>query len=170
MGGRIDLEPDHVFQSFRQQRVTRELECADAVRREAVGGPDALHRSQAQARSPGHHPPRPVRGLSGRFRQGQSSTEDDPLNLMYGGVLAVGIIGAVIVRFQPHGMVRALVGMALAQALVAVIALIFGWGSGGANWPQVIVVLNGFFAALWLGSAWLFRRAAREQTPAAAAT
>ena len=97
-------------------------------------------------------------------------SEDHPANLMYGGVLAVGIIGAVIVRFQPHGMVRALVGMALAQALVAVIALIFGWGSGGANWPQVIVVLNGFFAALWLGSAWLFRRAAREQTPAAAAT
>jgi len=97
-------------------------------------------------------------------------SEDHPANLMYGGVLAVGISGAVIVRFQPHGMVRALVGMALAQALVAVIALIFGWGSGGANWPQVIVVLNGFFAALWLGSAWLFRRAAREQTAAVAAT
>ena len=97
-------------------------------------------------------------------------SEDHPANLMYGGVLAVGIIGSVIVRFQPQGMMRALVGMALAQALAAVIALIFGWGSGGANWPQVIVVLNGFFAALWLGSAWLFRRAAREQTPAVAAT
>jgi hypothetical protein len=90
-------------------------------------------------------------------------SEDNPANLMYGGVLAVGIIGAVIGRFEPHGMVRALVGMALAQALVAVLALIFRWGSHGENWPPVIVVLNGFFAALWLGSAWLFRRAAREQ-------
>jgi hypothetical protein len=90
-------------------------------------------------------------------------SEDNPANLMYGGVLAVGIIGAVIARFEPHGMARALVGMALAQVLVAVLALIFRWGSHGENWPPVIVVLNGFFAALWLGSAWLFRRAAREQ-------
>ena len=91
-------------------------------------------------------------------------SEDNPANLMYGGVLAVGIIGAVIARFEPHGMARALVGMALAQVLVAVLALIFLWGSHGENWPQVIVVLNGFFAALWLGSAWLFRRAARERS------
>jgi hypothetical protein len=58
-------------------------------------------------------------------------------------------------------MVRALVATALAQASAAVIALILGWGSDGENWPRVVVVLNGFFAALWLGSAWLFRRAAR---------
>lgn len=34
-------------------------------------------------------------------------SEDNPANLMYGGVLAVGMIGAVIARFQPHGMARA---------------------------------------------------------------
>ena len=58
-------------------------------------------------------------------------SEDNPANVMYGGVLAVGIIGAIIARFQPHGMARALVATALAQALVAVIALIAGWGSTG---------------------------------------
>jgi hypothetical protein len=47
-------------------------------------------------------------------------TEDNPANLMYGGVLAVGIIGALIARFQPDGMARALFATALAQALVAV--------------------------------------------------
>jgi MFS family permease len=93
-------------------------------------------------------------------------SEDNPANLMYGGVLAVAIIGAVIARFQPHGMARALVATALAQTLAGVIALIAGWGSTGANWPQVIVILTGFFAALSLGSALLFRKAAREQTPA----
>ena len=97
-------------------------------------------------------------------------SEDNPANLMYGGVLAVGMIGALITRFKPDGIARTLVGMALAQALAAVIALIFRWGSNGENWPQVIVVLNGFFAALWLGSAWLFRRAAREQPHAELAT
>ena len=49
---------------------------------------------------------------------------------MYGGVLAVGIVGAIIARFQPDGMARALVATALAQMVVAVIALIAGWGSG----------------------------------------
>lgn len=96
-------------------------------------------------------------------------SEDNPANLMYFGVLAVGIVGAILARFQPDGMARALVATALTQALVGAIALIAGWGSEGENWPQVIVVLNGFFAALWLGSAWLFRRAARGEAPAGAA-
>ncbi len=96
-------------------------------------------------------------------------SEDNPANLMYGGVLAVGILGALIVRFQPNGMARALAATALAQALVGVIALLAGWGSTGANWPGAIVFLTGFFAVLWLVSAWLFRKAAREQTPSAAA-
>jgi hypothetical protein len=95
--------------------------------------------------------------------------EDNPANLMYGGVLAVGVIGAVIARFRPDGMARALFATALAQALVAVIALIAGLGAPGANWPSALVVLTGFFAALWLLSAWLFRRAAWEQTSAGAA-
>jgi hypothetical protein len=79
-------------------------------------------------------------------------------------VLAVGIIGAIIARFQPDGMARALVATALAQALVAVIALIAGMGYP-ASPPLELLFLNGFFAALWLISAWLFRKAAREQTP-----
>ncbi len=94
-------------------------------------------------------------------------SEDNPANLMYSGVLAVGIIGALIARFQPQGMAWTMVSTALAQALVGIIALIAGLGSTGTNWPQVIVVLTLFFAALWLGSAWLFRRAA-EQTSAVA--
>jgi hypothetical protein len=96
-------------------------------------------------------------------------SEDNPANLMYGGVLAVGILGALIVRFEPDGMARALAATALAQVLVGLIALIAGLGSTGANWPRVIVVLTGFFAALWLVSAWLFQKAARVQTPAGGA-
>ena len=96
-------------------------------------------------------------------------TEDNPANLMFGGVPAVGIVGAAIARFQPHGMARALVATALAQALVAVIALIAGLGSTGPGWRGDILVLTGFFAALWVGSALLFRKAAQEQVPAGAA-
>ena len=53
-------------------------------------------------------------------------SEDNDANLMYYGVLAVGLIGAFVARFQPRGMARALFATALAQALVAVIALIAG--------------------------------------------
>jgi hypothetical protein len=89
-------------------------------------------------------------------------SEDNPANLMYGGVLAVGILGALIVRFQPHGMARTLAATALAQAVVGVIAVIAGLGSTGASSPGAIVFLTGFFAALWLVSARLFRKAARD--------
>ena len=92
-------------------------------------------------------------------------SEDNPANLMYFGVLAVGIIGAIIARFRPQGMARALFATALAQALVAVIALIFGWAPSGACRRDPGRDLR-FFVALFVGSALLFRSAAREQTPA----
>ena len=96
-------------------------------------------------------------------------TENNPANLMFGGVLAVGIIGAIVARFQPDGMARALFATALAQMLVAVIALIAGMQHGGYSPAPEIFGINGFFAALWLISAWLFRKATREKTPAGAA-
>jgi len=83
--------------------------------------------------------------------------EGNLANLMYIGVLAVGFIGAIIARFQPHGMARALFATALAQALVAVIALIAELGSPWSG-PGEILSLNGFFIVLWVGSALLFRR------------
>lgn len=94
-------------------------------------------------------------------------SEDNPANLMYGGVLAVGIVGAVIARFRPHETARAMIATALAQALVAAIALVTGLGHP-ANPPLELLLLNAFFAALWILSAWLFRRAAPAQTPAGA--
>lgn len=89
--------------------------------------------------------------------------DGDPANLMYIGVFAVGIIGAIAARFQPHGMSRALFAMALGQALVTVIALIAGVHRSGVSPVAEIVGLNGFFIMMFAGSAWLFRHAAREQ-------
>ncbi len=78
-------------------------------------------------------------------------------------MLAIGIIGAIIARFRPHGMARALFAMAIAQASVASIALIFGLGLPWSP-PVEILALSGFFVAQFVGSAWLFRNAGREQT------
>ena len=86
-------------------------------------------------------------------------SEDNPANLMYIGVLAVGLIGALIARFRAHGMACAMIAMALAQMLIAVIVLFAGFGSPESG-PLQIIALNGLFAALFSGSALLFRKAA----------
>jgi hypothetical protein len=88
--------------------------------------------------------------------------EGDAANLMYFGVLAVGIIGSVVARLEPRGMAFALLATAIAQALVAAIAVAGGLGSPWSG-PAEILILNGLFVALFVGSAWLFRRAARAQ-------
>ena len=87
----------------------------------------------------------------------------DRADLLYAAVLAVGIVGAVIARFRPEGMARALLATALVQALVAVIALIAGKHEAPISSVAEILLLNGMFVALFIGSAWLFRHAARTQ-------
>src|SRR5436190_372828 len=53
------------------------------------------------------------------------SESENAANLMYYGVPVIGAIGAVIARFQPHGMALALFATALAQVLVPMILLFF---------------------------------------------
>lgn len=93
---------------------------------------------------------------------------DGPVNLMYVGVPAIGVIGAFIVSLEPRGMARALFVMALAQMLVPVIALVI-WNPPFNPGVLPVFVLNGIFAGLWLTSAGLFRRAtprAQVESPA----
>ena len=87
--------------------------------------------------------------------------DDDPANLLYVGVLAIGCIGALIARLQPRGMSRAMIATALALALVGGIAL---WLPNTAG-PVQIVILHGLFVALFAGAALLFRHAARNGLP-----
>ena len=68
----------------------------------------------------------------------------------------------------PDGMVRALIAIALAQALVAVIALIARMYQYPGGSAVEILGLNGFFLGLFVGSALLFQDAGREQPPAGA--
>lgn len=93
--------------------------------------------------------------------------DGDPANVLYGGVLAVGAVGALVARFRPHGMARAMAATALAQAAVAAGALVAGLGQPWSG-PLELVGLNGVFAALWVGSAVLFQQAARGRPPTGA--
>ena len=90
---------------------------------------------------------------------GLIGADGDSANAMYIGVFAVGGVGALVSRLRPRGMARTLAGMAVAQAVVAAIALLGGLGRPWSG-PLEIVLSNGFFVVLFVGSARLFRRAA----------
>jgi hypothetical protein len=90
--------------------------------------------------------------------------DDEAFNLMYFGVLGVGVVGALVARFRPEGMARAMAATAIAQMLVPLIVLaIPNFRNALMEPPGVVGVfaLNAIFAALWLSSAWLFRKASR---------
>lgn len=93
--------------------------------------------------------------------------EDNPANLMYFGVLAVGIAGAFVARGRPRGMARAMVASAVAQGLVALIAIAYGLGRPYSGAVE-LAALNGFWIVLFLLSARLFRNAAQARPGAGA--
>ncbi len=66
MGGRIDIEADDVFEFLGELRVVRQLERADAMRRELVGFENTLHRTQAHPCGFRQHPAGPVGCFSRR--------------------------------------------------------------------------------------------------------
>lgn len=97
---------------------------------------------------------------------GLVGSEDNPANLLYGGVLAVAIIGALVARFRPLGMARAMFAAALTYALVTIMA-VFVWPPAAATAePSAglgnVLGANAAFAALWAVAGWLFRRAGSQ--------
>ena len=89
--------------------------------------------------------------------------EGDPADLMFFGVLAVGIGGAIVARLQPDGMARAMFVTSGATILVGVIALMLGKHEAEYSSVFEILGLTGMFATLFAASAWLFRSAAAQQ-------
>lgn len=82
--------------------------------------------------------------------------EGNPANLLFAGVLAVALLGALIARFRPPGMALAMAGAAIAQLLVAAIA------SVGTEAPPSEIGLILAFAAPWALAAGLFHKAGRS--------
>ncbi|HEV2817076.1 MAG TPA: hypothetical protein VGW40_07645 [Allosphingosinicella sp.] len=92
---------------------------------------------------------------------GMIGDEDNPFNLLFFGVIALALAGAIVARFRPAGMALAMAAAAVAQVAIAAIGLSTDPRGG---------VLSAAFGGLWLLSAALFRKAAREQQPADAAS
>jgi len=88
---------------------------------------------------------------------GMIGPEDDPYNLLFGGAIAVALIGAMLARFRPAGMARAMLAAGAWQAAVAAAGLTADWRGGVST-----LVLAG----LWLVAAGLFLRAGRQEAGA----
>jgi hypothetical protein len=100
----------------------------------------------------------------------QAADDVNPAAIWYLVVPIVGIIGAAVARFRPDGMARALFVTALAQALVLAVVLIVR-DAQVTSWTAAVLRgfgLNAVFGMLFVGSALLFRTAARgESAPGA---
>jgi hypothetical protein len=88
-------------------------------------------------------------------------SEDNPANMIYIGVLAILVFGALTARFRSQGMARALFATALAQVAAPVIALMI-WKPDITSAEALldllkVVGVNALFVALWAGSGLLFQ-------------
>jgi hypothetical protein len=85
---------------------------------------------------------------------GMIGSEGNPFNLSFAGVLGIGIVGALLAKLRAAGMARAMLAVAIAQALVVVAAFAIGGDARGAAFSVL-------FVAPWLLSSALFRRASQ---------
>ena len=83
---------------------------------------------------------------------GMIGSEDNPYNLLFGSVLALALLGAVLARFQARGLAFTMLAAGLAQAAVA------GFGYSGDPRGGTFSLA---FAVPWLFSAALFWNADR---------
>lgn len=89
------------------------------------------------------------------------SETENPVNLVYFGVLAVGAVGAVLARLEARGMARALFAMAAALTVAWLITqVLLSDTPAGPVWN--VGVMHGGFVALFAASGLLFRHASLE--------
>jgi hypothetical protein len=88
---------------------------------------------------------------------GMIGNDDNPYNVYFFGVIALALAGAVLARFRAAEMALAMAVAGIAQVAVAL---------GGLGADPRGALFSALFGGLWLLSAALFRKAAREQAAA----
>ena len=83
-------------------------------------------------------------------------SEDNPANLMFGGVILIVISGALFTRFRPIGMALTCLTVAAAHVVIALTALVSQSGSGSEIWPMDVLGASLFFILIWIAAAGLF--------------
>jgi hypothetical protein len=89
-------------------------------------------------------------------------SEHNPANQLFFAAILIGIVGAAVARFRANGMAVAMLGTAASMGIAFAVA-----SSGPTDEPMVRHLVEGIgtgvFAALFLGSAALFRKAGRAR-------
>lgn len=85
---------------------------------------------------------------------------DNPANLLYGLIFLAILAGAIKTRFRPEGMAHVMLVAAALQALIAILAFAFLWGSTAHAWPADILIASALFTIAWLIAGRLFHEAA----------
>lgn len=91
---------------------------------------------------------------------GMIGNEDNRYNLLFFGVIALALAGTVATGFRAAGMALAMAAAALAQISIAL---------GGLAADERGAIYSMLFSGLWILSAALFRKAARDESAANAA-
>ncbi|MBW8311832.1 MAG: hypothetical protein K0M64_07315 [Rhizobium sp.] len=79
-------------------------------------------------------------------------SEDNPVNDIFFGVIAVAFVGALLSRLRPRGLAWAMLATAVAQLA----ACLYAWFGGHGH----VFVFTGVMCGLWLTAAQLFRNSA----------
>lgn len=90
-------------------------------------------------------------------------SENNAINLLYFGVIAAGVIGAIISRFEPEPLAKVMYVMAALTSVIAITAIILGVHHLPESSLMEITGVNGFFMFLFVVSGLLFRYAVQEQ-------
>ena len=88
---------------------------------------------------------------------GMIGDEGDPYNLYFFGVIGLALAGAIFARFRPAGMAYAMAAAAMAQLVIGILGMSIDLRGG---------IFSAGYAGLWLLSAALFWKAARDQATA----
>jgi hypothetical protein len=86
--------------------------------------------------------------------------ETQPANLLYVAVLVAGLGGTLLARLKARGMHKTFMFVSLVQFIIPFVSFLIwpqlSWGGAGM---AGVLILNSFFAMLFVASALLFRKA-----------
>lgn len=94
---------------------------------------------------------------------------DDGSGMNFFLLIMAAVVGGFSAWFQPAGMARTMLGVAIMQALLGVAIATAPSTAGVPDGPSRALLYSGFFTAMWLISATFFRAAAKGNLRAAAA-
>jgi hypothetical protein len=93
---------------------------------------------------------------------------DDGTGISFFLVIMAAVVGGFSAWFRPAGMARTMLGVAIMQALLGVAIATAPSTASMPDGSLKALLFSGFFTALWLISATLFRAAAKEDQKATA--